>query len=487
MAESSTRHAPAGVDRLSALPDALLHTVMSFLTTRHAVQTSLLSRRWRELRRTMPCLDIDGREYNSVRRKIACGRSGRDTGWWKLENFASNLLLFHAAPALDWFRLRVRGGSSHQVELERWIRRGIKYNPAVLEVTLLTSAMCMIKLPSLGPSTATAACRLRRLRLHGVSLDAGFADHIRTRCPLLEDLELKRCERCFQELVSATLKSLVIDSCGSGRFSRQQLVVTAPVLASIRLAFVGCIRLFVLNGAAGSLLHASIGECFQDRKLCTLLGSMPNVRTLEFWGLLGYKELLKDEKKVFPKFHNLTTLLLGQCNMREEFGILRFILENAPTLEKVTLHHCTDLPLQYRKLISFESQELNRIDIKYQDGNTANLFGLLMSIRTKLGKNTVTLRKVKCSLKIRIRLKKRMLGETEAEEWNVLQNKLTEFGMGLIDLQEQDDNEDSNLQKWWILLQKEEKNKMDMLLMRMQHWECEFDPWPVSVSDIGIM
>ncbi|TVU14379.1 hypothetical protein EJB05_37843, partial [Eragrostis curvula] len=311
----------------------------------------------------------------------------------------------HDAPALERFRLHV-GVRRRDEDVHRWIRRGIKYRPAVLEITAKNISY-MLKLPPLGPVTS---CRLRRLRLCGVHLDGGFADDLRSRCPVLEDLELKRCYCSFQEMVSATLRRLVIDSDGRGS-SRQQLVVTAPALASIQLSFVGCTRSILLNGAAGSLLHASIGESFPDNNLLTLLGSMRNVRTLEFWGLWNCtNELLEDQKKVLAKLHNLTTLLLGRCNMSMEFAILRFFLENVPSLEKITLHHCKcpdfrgngvqqDLPLQYRKLISSESPNLNRIDIKYHDGNTSDLFGLLMSIRAKLGKNIVTLRKVKHPLK----------------------------------------------------------------------------------------
>ncbi|TVU14381.1 hypothetical protein EJB05_37845, partial [Eragrostis curvula] len=293
----------------------------------------MLSPRWRHLWRSAPCLDIDHREF-VVPGSCVYDYRAEDVAWAKLEEFTYNLLMDHDAPVLERFRLHV-GTRRDDADVHRWVRRGIKYRPAVLEITLATGTV--FNLPPLGPAPS---CRLRSLRLCGVSLDGGFADHLRTRCPVLEDLELKRCNCSFQEIVSTTMKSLVIDSDGR-RFTGRQLVVTVPALASIRLSFLGCTKpqSFVLNGAADSLLHASIGECFLDKSLYTLLGSMCNVRTLEFWGLWNCsKELLEYRKKVFAKLHNLTTLLLGQCNMRNEFGILRFFLENVPSLEKVTLH-----------------------------------------------------------------------------------------------------------------------------------------------------
>ncbi|OEL16413.1 hypothetical protein BAE44_0022567 [Dichanthelium oligosanthes] len=49
-----------GVDRLGALPDELLHHVMSFLPAHEMVSTSLLARRWRDLWKTAPALCVTG-------------------------------------------------------------------------------------------------------------------------------------------------------------------------------------------------------------------------------------------------------------------------------------------------------------------------------------------------------------------------------------------------------------------------------------------
>ena len=54
------------LDRLSALPDSLLHAIMSFLKARQAVQTCVLATRWRHLWRSLPCLDIDQDEFRAA-------------------------------------------------------------------------------------------------------------------------------------------------------------------------------------------------------------------------------------------------------------------------------------------------------------------------------------------------------------------------------------------------------------------------------------
>ena len=50
-----------------------------------------------------------------------------------------------------------------------------------------------------------------------------------------------------------------------------------------------------------------------------------------------HAEQLMDEKGKFPKLHNLTTLLMGKCEMGLQFRILRVFLKNVPSLEKITL------------------------------------------------------------------------------------------------------------------------------------------------------
>ncbi|CAN6251580.1 unnamed protein product [Urochloa humidicola] len=50
-------------DRLSNLSDVLLHAILSCLKARQVVQTSVLSKRWKHLWRSVPCLDMDDSEF----------------------------------------------------------------------------------------------------------------------------------------------------------------------------------------------------------------------------------------------------------------------------------------------------------------------------------------------------------------------------------------------------------------------------------------
>jgi hypothetical protein len=221
MAKRARAGITASDDRLSALPDGVLHTILSFLPARQLVQTSLLSRRWKDLWCSTPCINIDEREFD-----IGSGRNVQAKKWSKFENFNTNLLLFRSnAASVDKFCLYAHEHNHRDVD--KWIRRGIKYCPAHLHISVLNDVA--FKLPSLGSCFGT----LRRLYLSNVSLDNCFAELLSSGSSPLEILELRSCWNYFWDITSHTLKDLFIDSCI--HHDAHPLVITAPGLTSLRL------------------------------------------------------------------------------------------------------------------------------------------------------------------------------------------------------------------------------------------------------------
>ncbi|KAI3728235.1 hypothetical protein L6452_16868 [Arctium lappa] len=53
-------------DRLSSLPDELIHQILSCIDSKFAVQTCLLSSRWKRLWTSMPCLNFSSWEFGSL-------------------------------------------------------------------------------------------------------------------------------------------------------------------------------------------------------------------------------------------------------------------------------------------------------------------------------------------------------------------------------------------------------------------------------------
>lgn len=275
-------------DRLSALPDELLRDVLSFLPAQQVVQTTVLSKRWTDLWRSVPGINLDLRHFQ------------RDffescpAAWERMENFANNLLILHNAPCLDAFRFHASFVDCDPLRhLDRWVRRAIKDNPLVLELFVLCrSAPLSYQLPHLSSSPCR---RLKRLQLTGISLDHSFAGQLRSWCPELEHLVLERCNIGFCCIESDKLKNLVVKYC-KGQ-PADVFVVRTPALTSLCLHIPFATYKNGVSLDAGNLLmQASVHvlPTFSSPIKCEiiLLGSLFNVTNLELKGFRARVRLL---------------------------------------------------------------------------------------------------------------------------------------------------------------------------------------------------
>ena len=213
-------------DRLSALPDSLLHTIMSFLKARQAVQTCVLGTRWRHLWRSVPCLDVDLDEFRAVPKPSnnpdpdvdnsdvefdeedddsddGNNEETKNNEWDNFEDFADSLMHHCNIAQLDSLRLHVsksRAPSFADKQAGGWLRRAMKY---------CTPGPCR----QLEGLRSTDSWRLKRLYLCNVALDCRFAIHVSSACQSLEDLELDDCICAIHVISSNSLKSLVLKNC----------------------------------------------------------------------------------------------------------------------------------------------------------------------------------------------------------------------------------------------------------------------------------
>ncbi|CAM0904546.1 unnamed protein product [Alopecurus aequalis] len=342
-------------DRLSALPDDLLHSIMSFLKARQVVQTCVLAKRWRHLWRSVPYLDIDLLEfYRHINDPTAI------QAWYEKFVDLADYLLFHRhldRAVLDTFRLHISAtaNTARHADAARWVRRGLKCSPRAFHFQNHHSDGYEPEIPLEFRSGPPSSCRLTKLHLLGLTLNSCFAEQISSVCVALEELELKTCEIRFQKVTSPSLKNLIIHCCRvppSRRAPLNQLIITAPQLAFLHLKLEAT-YVFVLSvNEMLSLVKASIHNeiYYPDHVLqhnqCNLLSSLSNVTSLELLGF--HRRLVPDEEPVeFLTFKNLTTLLLDDCELGDKFQVLRHFLQNSPNLERLVVKCCQVLCFHY--------------------------------------------------------------------------------------------------------------------------------------------
>ncbi|CAL5010892.1 unnamed protein product [Urochloa decumbens] len=209
-------------DRLSALPDALLHHIMSFLKAWEVVQTCVLSRRWRHLWVSAPCIDLRvcGDDY---------GMTPED-----FPDFVRHLFRRRETSAkLDTLHLRSSDddGAHDEDDARLWIRTAIKQGARVIHLVghrkdylLRGSSLAVLEHASF------VSCHLKILKLSYGLVDDNILRQLSSHCPSLEELNLKDCLITGHEISSASLKILTMFKCKIN----VNLSIAAPNLVLLR-------------------------------------------------------------------------------------------------------------------------------------------------------------------------------------------------------------------------------------------------------------
>nr|XP_040250396.1 MEIOTIC F-BOX protein MOF [Aegilops tauschii subsp. strangulata]XP_040250397.1 MEIOTIC F-BOX protein MOF [Aegilops tauschii subsp. strangulata]XP_040250398.1 MEIOTIC F-BOX protein MOF [Aegilops tauschii subsp. strangulata]XP_040250399.1 MEIOTIC F-BOX protein MOF [Aegilops tauschii subsp. strangulata] len=368
----------AGLDRLSALPDDLLHAVMSFLRAWEVARTCVLSRRWRTLWASAPCVDL----------RVCCKARHRRLPT-RLANFTNHFLLLREASApLDALRLLSSpprqdvpympyspqydddGEDYSSEDVEMWIRAAINRRARFIQLSHHPRDDDLSDLDNV----PLVSCHLKHLHLSGTMLYDKTLRQLSSHCPSLQVLELKDCSLDGPHISSASLITLTMVEC---RFIRD-LTVAAPNLISLRCvnpyhrapSFEDMASLatatIVLND---SFLHDEFEERYvepdpevfecdsdsnddsdadSDLSTCdefygdkvlggqNVIRSLSNATSLE---LIADAEevILNRELEMCPVFSNLKVLSLGEWCMAADLHPLVLFLQHAPNLERLFL------------------------------------------------------------------------------------------------------------------------------------------------------
>ncbi|KAJ3692250.1 hypothetical protein LUZ60_012600 [Juncus effusus] len=362
-------------DRLSNLPDTLLHRILPHFRAREAVQTCIWSKKWKNFWVSLPCLIIDMREFQTdATKKMKFNK----TYYTKFVNFVNNLLERRDNQAyLENFQIWCKDlEEQYNPSVINWILYAINHNPKVIKIdayecsflpqriftceSLEELSLSIIsswkQIKELLPDTINLP-NLKKLHLLGQNYNSDCENHedssqdyadcviineILSFTPSLDELSIESLP--LAEIISSkTLKNLKIKSChgwwGLWELNTPKLVSFYCTGNIVTLGDTICgSKMMDLKNANISL--EDDGSCgILESRVTFMLNNFWNVETLELSLKLGSHWWQMELQHYCAKFENLKTLSLREFSAERAFRIAAGILQHSPNLEKLILWH----------------------------------------------------------------------------------------------------------------------------------------------------
>ncbi|KAH9619137.1 hypothetical protein KSS87_005245 [Heliosperma pusillum] len=207
----------AAKDRISELPDNLLHECLSLLEMKNAAQTSILCRRWRYIWTHLTNLDFDPnamypKEYATFHSHNA--DSGRYLAW------INQVVSMHQGPCIDKFRVHFHYYSSCATQLGKWVKFALSKRVKELVLDLIGLSLVGADYSEKGfplgfdmlrhPPCYSGITALQSLYLEYVDVSQEFIEFLLFHCRHLERLYLATAPLSRLTVRTSKLKYLTI-------------------------------------------------------------------------------------------------------------------------------------------------------------------------------------------------------------------------------------------------------------------------------------
>uniref|UniRef100_A0A2N9HN57 Uncharacterized protein n=1 Tax=Fagus sylvatica TaxID=28930 RepID=A0A2N9HN57_FAGSY len=343
------------VDRISNLRNSLLSHILSFLTIKEAVATSILSSRWKPLWTLVPNLNLDDDEFQRI--PISSDEQSRNRYRFKFEHIVPRIWALRNANPLQKFRLRWHFGCD-PIHVDTWVRAAIAQGleeldldlcpdqPFYMPCTLFSYGKTLVVLKLSGdeivlnsPSSSLGFPSLKILHLHSVT----YSNHdsfsrLLSCCPVLQDFSLKIDnddeQECNFEIIVPTLEKLHLNM----QEAVYKLVINTPALEY--LSFIGILNEELLLENLPNLVKAvlDVDPDYEDDEYGNMewnfISALNGVKSLYLYGDTTLC-LCRSSEFDLPMFHNLT--FLNFCVHSCMWHVLPLFLERVPNLEVLIL------------------------------------------------------------------------------------------------------------------------------------------------------
>ncbi|CDP07580.1 unnamed protein product [Coffea canephora] len=380
------------VDKISNLPGHIIDKILSHMSLRDAVRTSVLSSKWRYKWDTLPHLIFDNQS-------VLVSSQDQTLIKNKLVNIVDHVLLLHSGPIqkfklshrdlqgvsdIDRWILFLSRGALKEFVLEIWKGHRYKLPSSTYfcqDLIHLELFNCLLR----PPATFDGFKNLKSIDLQHITMDQDAFEHLISSCPLLERLTLMNFDGftnlnihapnllffdiggvfenvSFQDtfqlaVVSIGLytntgfdRNLTFGSAGNlikffAHLPRiQRLEVQSYFLKYLTAGKVPgrlptpCIELSFLS------LRINFNDVEESLAALCLLRSSPNLQELEMLARPEEQSAMRISANIVEEdyencpFNQLRFVkIAGISGLRQELNFIKFLLANSPVLEKMTV------------------------------------------------------------------------------------------------------------------------------------------------------